>query len=108
MGAKGTTQTRSSIAGTPTSARKAAARDMIRAATLPVWSTATNSPPSPLPCPQEVVVANLRHSDAVTVPDLRRAAARLTAVSSLELLDLSFFGGRCTATFHAAATERFL
>lgn len=44
----------------------------------------------------------------MTSPDLRGAVARLTGVPNFEFLDLSFPGGRCCVTSHAAAVKRFV
>ena len=87
--------------GMPTRTHKASAREVLMAAVQPVWSTATN------PRPKEVILGNLRNTGAVTPPELRRAMSRLTGVSSVELLDISFHGGRCYATLHAAAVPKF-
>lgn len=43
-----------------------------------------------------------------TLSGLLKAIVRLTGVSKVELLDISFYGGRCYATMSAAAVPSFV
>lgn len=85
-----------------TSTHMASTREDLVMAVQPAWLIETNLRP------EEVTLGNFENALAGTSPNLRRAVARPTGISNVELLDLSFFGGCCYVTLHDAAVKRFV